>query len=46
MELQIINKNHVPKLLTATKFAVPLIKSNILFEAFPEIVSTEKLVGK
>ena len=43
MELQIINKQPIPKLLAATTSAVPLTRSNVSIEASPEIVSTEKM---
>ncbi len=43
MELQIINKKPIPKLLAATTSAVPLTRSNVSLEALPAIVSTEKI---
>ena len=43
MELQIINKQPIPKLLAATTSAVPLTRSNVSLEASPAIVSTEKM---
>jgi len=43
MELQIINKPPIPKLLAATTSAVPLTRSNVSLEASPAIVSTEKM---
>ena len=43
MELQIINKKPIPKLLAATTSAVPLTRSNVSLEALPAIVSTEKM---
>ena len=46
MELQIINKQPIPRLLAATKSAVPLTDSNVSFEALPAIVSTEKISRK
>jgi len=46
MELQIINKQPIPKLLAATTSAVPLTRSNVSLEASPAIVSTEKMSRK
>ena len=46
MELQIINKQPIPKLLAATTSAVPLTRSNVSVEALPAIVSTEKISRK
>ena len=46
IELQIINKKPIPKLLAATTSAVPLIRSNASLEALPAIVSTEKISKK
>ena len=46
MELQIINKQPIPKLLAATTSAVPLTRSNVSLEASPVIVSTEKMSRK
>ena len=43
IELQIINKKPIPKLLAATTSAVPLTRSNVSLEALPAIVSTEKM---
>ena len=43
IELQIINKKPIPKLLAATTSAVPLKRSNVSLEALPAIVSTEKI---
>ena len=46
MELQIINKQPIPKLLAATTSAVPLTRSNVSFEALPATVSTENISKK
>ena len=46
IELQIINKKPIPKLLAATTSAVPLTRSNVSREALPAIVSTEKISRK
>ena len=46
MELQIINKQPIPKLLAATTSAVPLTRSNVSFEALPAMVSTENISKK
>ena len=46
IELQIINRKPIPKLLAATTFAVPLTRSNVSLEALPAIVSTEKISRK
>jgi hypothetical protein len=46
MELQIINKQPIPKLLAATTSAVPLTRSNVSLEASPAIVFTEKMSRK
>ena len=46
IELQIINKKPRHKLLAATTSAVPLTRSNVSSEAFPVIVSTEKISRK
>ena len=43
IELQIINKKPIPKLLAATTSAVPLTRSNVSLEALPAIVSIEKM---
>mgnify|MGYP004160110647 CR=1 FL=1 len=43
MELQIINKQLIQKLLAATTSAVPLTRSNASLNASPAIVSTEKI---
>jgi len=43
MELQIINKQPIPKLLAATTSAVPLTRSNVSIGALPKMVSTEKI---
>ncbi len=43
MELQIKNKQPIPKLLAATTSAVVLTRSNVSLEASPAIVSTEKM---
>ena len=45
MELQIINKQPIPKLQAATTSAVPLTRSNVSLEASPAIVSTEKMIS-
>ena len=46
MELQIIIKNPIPKLLAAKTSAVHLIRSNVSFDAFSAIVSIEKISRK
>ena len=43
IELQILNKQPIPKLQAATTSAVPLTRSNVSLEALPAIVSTEKI---
>ncbi len=42
IELEIINKNPIPKLLAATTSANPLTKSNVSDENDEAMVSTEK----
>ena len=46
MELQIVGKQPIPKLLVALTFAVPLTRSNVSFEVLLTIVSTEKINRK
>ena len=46
MELQVINKQPIPKLLAATTFAVPLTRRIVSIEASPVMVFTEKIIRK
>ena len=46
IELQLINKKPIPKLLAATTSVVPHTRSNVLLEALPAIVSTKKISRK
>jgi len=46
IDLQIINKKPIPKLLAATTSAIPLMRSNVSLEALPELFPPKKLVGK
>ena len=46
MELNIINKKTIPKLLASTIFALPLKRGNVSREALSAIVSTEKIIRK
>jgi len=46
IELEIINRQPIPKLLAATTSAVPLTRSNVSLDALPAIVSTEKISKK
>ena len=46
MELQIINKKPIPKLLAATTSAIPLKRSNVSHEELSAIFSTEKICRK